>query len=610
MKPVIHVRILEGPGAGIVLRQSGSRVTLGRSSSNDLQVPDERVSGRHGELLLRRGVLVYRDLDSRHGTVAVIEGERVRLHRESAEREVEGSPLYLHLGGALIEAFVQADGAEDEEDERATLDRVVRRQTAGMAAVERFLDEAQTGLRSVILLARTTALTASQEDILAALAKAVFDGFGSARRLTVVLRQDGKAGEQRFVTAFERGGAEGLFGKVVAPRVPSETLVRSVMASGEALLYLKELSAMEPTRSLLAAQIEAAIVVPMSGPDRLCGIAMLENLSGRGMFAPEDVDHFSVLATMATLALERAALSDAMRRMLESIVHLSVSAIDARDPSTAGHSHRVTRYTLALAEAINLEGGRFEGVSWDEVAMRELRYACLLHDFGKIAVREQILMKAGRLHPAAFESIMGRIECARVAAQRDAARHDQEILEVLELLDEVEALVRKLQRGGRLRTEDRAKLDGYAQIRWLDSRGATQPLLREDELHELRIPSGTLTEDEFRHVASHALQSERLLAQIPWTPDLAKIPLWAGAHHEKLDGSGYPHGLQGDAIPIEVRMMTIADIYDAVTAADRPYRPAASQEQASGLLRAMADEGKLDPDLVEIFLRKVLKMTH
>jgi hypothetical protein len=254
--------------------------------------------------------------------------------------------------------------------------------------------------------------------------------------------------------------------------------------------------------------------------------------------------------------------------------------------------------------------------------LTELRYAALLHDFGKIAVREDVLNKGKRLPEHALELIAQRFETVKALGWRhmveaaiatdgpvDAAR-------LLKIQDDAQALTHELDEGLRFLQDaaqrgwlDDAAVDRLQQLArrtWRDARGHEHPMLTSWEIENLCIRRGTLNELEWENMRSHAAASRVYLERIPWSSELSRIPCIAGAHHEKLDGSGYPEGLLAGAILPQVRMLTIADIFDALTAADRPYRRAAPPERAISILKEEAGQGKLDLQLVELFAERVV----
>jgi hypothetical protein len=241
-----------------------------------------------------------------------------------------------------------------------------------------------------------------------------------------------------------------------------------------------------------------------------------------------------------------------------------------------------------------------------------------LHDFGKIGVREHVLVKAKKLYPHELESIHLRIELLlrelevnRYREQLEFTERGATVDEVRQLLESVDLRRRELQQAFAtidqaaeptvLRSQDRVLLDRIERMTLQRRDGTQEPLLSAGELACLRIERGSLTEEEFAEIRSHVSHSHRFLSQIPWGKALRNVPTIAGAHHERLDGTGYPQGLVSDEIPLESKMMSVVDIFDALTASDRPYKRAVPYQRALDILDMEAKDGHLDPELVRLF---------
>ena len=327
------------------------------------------------------------------------------------------------------------------------------------------------------------------------------------------------------------------------------------------------------------------------------------------------------LAGQAAVSIENAGLYAQIEQILESFVKASVTAIDGRDPTTAGHSLRVSALSTAIAAAVERGGrGKYRDVCFTPTQMRELRFAALLHDFGKITVQEDVLLKAKKLPPVLWERVNARFELIRRTIELDyykqranlrcvredekvaGARLEAELAAQLERLDHRWSVVREANEPAVLPALPAAELSDIATRTYQRGDGSVAPYLTEDELHFLRLPRGTLDDAERAEIESHAEETYRFLVHIPWTDDLGSLVTFASSHHEKLDGSGYPRRLKGDEIPVQVRMLTIADIFDALTESDRPYKPAVPADKALDIIRGEASAGRLDSDLVEIMI--------
>jgi len=339
-------------------------------------------------------------------------------------------------------------------------------------------------------------------------------------------------------------------------------------------------------------------------------------------FQPDDLEMIESIASQAAVALDNKNLLESIQTLFDGFVQASVTAIEQRDPSTAGHSGRVEALTTTLARTVNEIGtGKFLDVHFSDDQLKELRYACLLHDFGKVGVREHILVKAKKLVPGQLEVIEARFAFIERSVQvkyatekleaMRAERNGSTLHEIDRRLDEELAQLDVWMQGiiaanePTVMPEDKASmLEFLSQQTYTDISGKAHPMLEPQEFRFLSIRKGTLDPQERLEMESHVTHSFHFLTKIPWTPVMKGIPEIAYGHHEKLDGSGYPRRLAGEQIPLQARMMTISDIFDALTAQDRPYKKAVSSQTALDILHEEANQGKLDKDLLDVFVTR------
>ncbi|TET37446.1 MAG: GAF domain-containing protein [Planctomycetota bacterium] len=335
------------------------------------------------------------------------------------------------------------------------------------------------------------------------------------------------------------------------------------------------------------------------------------------------------LASQAGVALENMRLYEDIRNLFEGFIKASVHAIEQRDPTTSGHSERVAELTVGLAEAVNeIKEGPYGAVSFSREELREIRYAGLLHDFGKIGVREDVLIKAKKLYPGELEAIRARYQVLKKAI--DAKYEHEKVRSLLEKTrDETRVIIKKYEgeceeRMGELKEfldfilkcNEPAVLEegGFEHLQEIAKRAfsdkdlGTIPYLTEEEIERLSIGRGTLSAEEREEIESHVVHSYNFLKRIPWTKELRNVPEFAHSHHEKLDGSGYPQKISAPEIPLPSRMMVIADIFDALTASDRPYKRAVPVEKALQILGYEESDGHIDPDLLKLFIDKKIYM--
>src|SRR5262245_17852536 len=329
------------------------------------------------------------------------------------------------------------------------------------------------------------------------------------------------------------------------------------------------------------------------------------------------------LASQAAVAVENSRLYQSIQALFEGFVRASVTAIESRDPTTSGHSFRVADFTVALAEAADrATDGPLHAVRFSPEELREIRYASLLHDFGKVGVREEILVKAKKLRPGQLDLIRQRGEVLKRGIELNYARRkidhllergsarffeqsaawDAELACLLAEIDDQLKLVAEANEPSVLSGDWSDAVRRLALRRFVDHLGESHVLITPEEARILSISRGSLTEEEFQQIQSHVVHTFEFLRQIPWTKELRRIPEIARGHHEKLDGSGYPSSQRADAIPLQTRMMTIADIFDALTAADRPYKAALPIAGALDILTHEARRGTIDDALLDLFI--------
>jgi HD-GYP domain-containing protein (c-di-GMP phosphodiesterase class II) len=335
------------------------------------------------------------------------------------------------------------------------------------------------------------------------------------------------------------------------------------------------------------------------------------------------------IASQSAVAIDKARLIDDLEHTFEGLVYASVVAIESRDPTTSGHSERVARLSVDLAKAVSDVQAPRLLVRYTPTQLKELRYASLLHDFGKVGVREHVLIKAKKLHPWDLDAVRLRFAVA-VKERENGVLRDlmkklgaaaggvdprpfieaaestiaAETARLMKLFDTVmQANEPKVLADGK-----EAELRHTAEERYTDIDGCEHRLLTDQELTDLSIPRGSLNREQRLEIESHVAHTYRFLARIPWTEELRDLPKIAGAHHEKLDGSGYPDGLRAEEIPLQSKIMAVADIFDALTAWDRPYKKAMPLDKALSILDMEVKDRHIDGDLVAMFReRKIYK---
>ncbi|HNV47847.1 MAG TPA: HD domain-containing phosphohydrolase [Spirochaetota bacterium] len=335
------------------------------------------------------------------------------------------------------------------------------------------------------------------------------------------------------------------------------------------------------------------------------------------------------VASQAAIAIENNRMIRQIENQFEEFVRASVTAIESRDVATSGHSFRVAEICTRLAHAVNqATDGPFKHVNFNENAVKELEYAALLHDFGKVYIDIAIFMKGKKLFPKEFENLILKmnylyrsielnysLEEAQIAVRgadpaliEEARTRKEERERTLAAIKVIIEEVRRLNEPAVTVTDIERRIceidETVRGFRCYDIDGNIVRVLTDDEKTNLGIPRGSLNESERREIESHVVHTYNFVSKIPWPPEFKRIPEIALKHHEKLDGSGYPNRLTAGDIPIQAKMMAIADIYDALTASDRPYKKALPAERALSILDDEAKHNKIDPELFRLFVEK------
>ena len=324
------------------------------------------------------------------------------------------------------------------------------------------------------------------------------------------------------------------------------------------------------------------------------------------------------LASQAAVALDNQQLLDGQKELLESFIKLIAFAIDRKSRYTGGHCERVPVLTEMLAEAAcAANDGPFSGFSLNEEEWYELRIAGWLHDCGKVTTPEHVMDKATKLETIydRIETVKTRFEvlkrdreiaylraCAEPGADREALRaaHDADIAQ---LIDDCR-FIEHINIGAEWMPDEQVeRLHRIAEYRWRSPEGTEGPLLTEDEIYNLQIRRGTLTAEERQTINDHIVVTIEMLETLPFPKNLRRVPEYAGGHHEKMDGTGYPKGLTRDQLSIPARMMAIADIFEALTAADRPYKKPKPLSESVTILKKMAEENHIDTELFALFVQ-------
>jgi HD-GYP domain-containing protein (c-di-GMP phosphodiesterase class II) len=370
------------------------------------------------------------------------------------------------------------------------------------------------------------------------------------------------------------------------------------------------------------------VVIPMKNhEDDIIGILQLINsidpVTGKAVgFSNDDQEKAAALASQASVILTQQLLILEMENLFEAFIKAIAVSIDEKSKHTGGHIQRVTELSMMIAEKINQDTTLFKTIFLSQDQIDELRIAALMHDTGKITTPEHIISKSTRL-----ETVHDRIELIKtrwelfktnqrlIAAQKklalfDSGEHiekidriDTQCAENIEMLDKEYNILSHINSSREAITPDQIDSLNRIHKRSENILGRQIPCLTNDELENLSVLRGTITATERDIINNHAYLTEKILSNLPWPKKLADIPDIAGAHHEKLDGSGYPQHRYRETLNIQARILAIADIFEALSAQDRPYKKPMTLSQTVRVLNQMGQSGLLDNDIITVFFQ-------
>ena len=391
---------------------------------------------------------------------------------------------------------------------------------------------------------------------------------------------------------------------------------------------------------------KSMLVIPMQNHrDEVIGVIQLinkkrnphqkltvEDMKGDDVvpFTDDSKELVMALAGQAAVAIENNELYQDINNLFEGFVKASVTAIEQRDPTTSGHSFRVADFTVGLAQIVDrMSDGSMKHLKFSREQIREIRYASLLHDFGKVGVREKVLVKANKLYEHEYDLIQWRFHYARklieskylhkkiryLKEKGNAGFVEYEAIldaEMRNQLGELEGFLKDIQVANLPNVVEEGNYERLEKIARMKFQLGNDviPFLKNNELVSLSVRRGNLDQVERMEIESHVSHTYTFLIQIPWTGDLLRVPEIAHAHHEKLTGEGYPMGLQENEIPVQSKMMTISDIFDALTAPDRPYKKSMPRERALDILHLEAKDHRIDKELLNIFIEAGIYKLH
>lgn len=357
-------------------------------------------------------------------------------------------------------------------------------------------------------------------------------------------------------------------------------------------------------------------------------IGVLQLINARDIDSGEVIEFSDVdqqlaesLASQAAVALTQQRLISELQTLFESFIRMIASAIDDKSPYTGGHCRRIPVLTMMLADAVDkAEEGPLRQFNITEKDRYELETAAWLHDCGKVVTPEYVMDKATKLETihdrintleARFEVLRRDAEIDYLRARlrgNDAAQSDTEMeasyQQACRQLQDDFGFLRKANIGGEFMSEeDIERVHKISRLQWTDASGERKPLLTEDEVMNLCIERGTLNDAEREVINNHIVATIKMLESLPFPKNLQNVPEYAGGHHEKMDGTGYPRGLTRDEMSVQARIMAIADIFEALTASDRPYKKGKKLSECLKIMGFMKKDNHIDPDIFEVFIK-------
>ena len=347
-------------------------------------------------------------------------------------------------------------------------------------------------------------------------------------------------------------------------------------------------------------------------------------------FSPANQQLVESLASQAAVALTNHNLIEGLKDLFEAFIELIADAIDEKSPYTGGHCQRVPELTMMLADAANrTRVGPLKDFSMSEKDIYELRIAAWLHDCGKVTTPESVMDKPTKLSTIfdrihlveqRFELLKKQAECDMLRKQLeamksgqslDAAKLDIQLTAFKQQLDEDRDFLCNANIGGEfMRPEHQQRVRDIAAYTLLDAEGKPTNLLTENEIYNLNIARGTLTSEERTIINNHIVVTINMLESLPYPKDLRRVPEYAGGHHERMDGKGYPRGLTREQMSVPARVMGIADIFEALTSRDRPYKKAKTLSESLNILGKMKLDNHIDPDLFDVFIREKVYLRY
>jgi HD-GYP domain-containing protein (c-di-GMP phosphodiesterase class II) len=644
--------IRRGPDSG-TRTMIEQELVLGRSSRSQpnkqpfLRLSDAEISRRHLRIFKNGEGYFVEDLQSTNGTLlhgkflkpgeplALKDGDEVYFGNTQAVFRLPVSPAETSEMEEFDLAPAKPSGSHarelhvlSEEDKQPDVSMIVdasqillqlRDQVSDDAAMNKELVKRMQAMVQVsIALGAITDL----DKLLAKIMELIFKIFeGADRAFVVAYKTDTKQFHPLIMR--ERDSETPSTEEISLSR----TIINQVLEQKHALMLMDAMSDQRfgNQDSVVDLSIRSVMCAPLLYENDVLGLIQVDSRQSSHVFAAEDLEVLTGISAQMAISMKNSQLYQEIEGLFEGFVKASVQAIEARDPSTAGHSFRVADHTEQLAIAVDRTGEHgLRDIVFSREQVQEIRYAALLHDFGKVGVREHILTKAKKLYPHELGELKLRIKYAKACLERKAykdlvemyqngeyspaefqlqrVRVEEQLQQEIAQLNEFLVMILEVNEPEFVYDKNKGRLHELNDYRFHDRDEQQIQLLTDFEFSVLSFSRGSLNPEERREIESHVSHTFEFLSLIPWTGQFAGVPDIAHAHHEKLDGTGYPQGLLADQIPVQSKIMAIADIYDALTAGDRPYRSGVPTETALHVIEKEVKLGKLDDQMFRVFV--------
>ncbi len=620
-----------------------------RQAGSQIFIEDENISRDHLHIFMNGNGYCVEDLGSTNGSCLgntplncgqvypLHDGEVIRLgdtqllfanfdadilmNRDMQSEVTLEVPLHFSDDMPTLEVVADIELQQDVSmmvDASQLIHELHNRPATELLKNEELVKRMQAMVQVSMALGATTRL----EDLMTCITEQIFDLFAEAERAFVMLYEQKKAHLVPLSVRY-RDKPEMTNKKIGI----SHSIIKNVIENKQAILIDDAQGDLQygQQESVMNLAIRSVMCVPILFQNQVLGLVQVDNRGGNKAFSADELQILAAVCSQLAISLRNSQLYEEIESLFEGFVKASVQAIESRDPGTAGHSFRVADYAEKLAIAVDRSADTdLKLISFSQEQIKELRYASLLHDFGKVGVREHVLIKAKKLYPHELDNLKLRVHYAEACMQERAYRGlverqilekfsaeqfekekqklEQQLIQERTHLRRFVDMVLELNEPGCQLDELIEGLADYKGFQFDTIHHQSQLLMEPFEFSALTDSRGTLSVAERKEIETHVTHTFIFLSLIPWTSRLNGIPDIAYAHHERMDGSGYPRGLANEEIPLPAKIMAIVDIYDALTAGDRPYRQGLNNERALEIIESEVKIGKLDENLFRVFI--------